>query len=967
MRQPMGLKAAFKLAEEQEANERSDGDGTIDLRQAFNAANAEANRAVQGSPSPAPRSYRRRESEDMRSNQYFAHGGDGDLGQQLKQFDRNHQLAGGGGPLNGLFATRNRVGPKIAETTSTLARKASDSSLGATPEHRRNSQKSANLRKQPSSDMLDWENVDRDSPLASVEFAPLPPVELDPHRGFRGSPIAQPSNPSPEKSFNWHLDADFTAGDLQVSDSPRIKHGKANGGTASRAQADTESQASNSPNPRRSDARLNQIREREIEAANAIIPDDAVPKRTNSRLDEIKALEMEAVSRRAVARSRLDEIKAKNSEARSVSPETSSKSSTKDVVQVTSLSEPDTKGGEAIPDTPITIFRNSSNEKIIEPGKEKGDETSQQKPKGPSRDDSYDLLRRLARATSSSPPPQEPPKLPAPATADDGTSKRASEEAEGSRPRFTRDDKRPKDLEVKRSKDRLTVGFAGPHKMPSSDSLEEKRRSLVNSESDPTDRIEAEMKLFAPMDNYSEKGSVRAPSPDPSEPSDPIEEETPRPGRFEDPLTQPTPRVTGAYVDTPATIKVGRDDDWVDVPKTSLFNVTKSDESEPKKSEPKESEPKESEPLSDLRSRHSSRDAAERKKPSIKREGSDTSEKVAKTTGRSASIPVIRRARSLSRRRRPLINTAKIPTVKEDLRTILREHRIDDSTIDDFDELLANRDIDHEELERMVGDSVVKVEEEPDVPGLTDRERELQTYDRMSKSLKTGLLGIRSAKQGIERLEDKVAHSEHKSSSPQVFADLGLSSSSNNLAHRPQHGESALYIPFPALYRRQPRFKLTAFGLLSLILAIWYTVESALCSLYVTPYECTPTVPCYWSPNEPYFPYATPFMLDEWTTGGRGRALAWRAGEEMGDIMAEVVDWVTGNDFAKEDELYMNVWERKRHRRRLQKNGLVPKWVEPIEFKDKFKSWREAWSARAKSLEDGVPWIDESMSADERL
>ncbi|ORY65782.1 uncharacterized protein BCR38DRAFT_165841 [Pseudomassariella vexata] len=944
-RQPMGLKDAFRLAEEQEADDQQDD--TIDIQQAFTMANAEANRAIDGSPSPAPRPYRsRKESEDGgRPTRPFAQRKDSDLGQQLKQFDRNHQLTGGGGPLNGLFS-KNRVGPKIAETGTTLARKASDGSLGGSPEHRRMSQWEPNLEKHSSEDAPDWDHIGRTSPLPSLDFDPLAP--------HRGSPMGRPTHPSPEKSYNWQLDADFTAGDLQFSDSPRIKLGRTNGGGA-----ESSSQASSSPDYRRSNDKLDRIRQSEDAAAKAnLLDQDAIAKR-NTRLDEIRVQEMEALSRRAVATSRLDEIRAKNSEARSVSPEVE-RFPDKETFRVDSLSlSPErTKNGDAktakptgnaerITDTPITIFRNSKNEKEDKPaagGDVKGntgtnDKFGDRPTTSHSRDNSHDLLRRLARATSSSPSPphQDLPPQTERSASDQALPKKQIYERDGSRPRLAQDDRRPKNPEVKGSRERLTVGFVGLRRQSSSDSVQEKRRSLVNSESDPTDRIEAEMKLFAPQDNYSERGSIRAPSPDPSESSEPAEllkDETPRPNKVVDPLTQPTPRVTGAYVETPATVKIERRDDTDDeVPKAKPLRV----------------------PETTL--------GVTSTEPSIKRERSEVPD-LGKSSARSLSAPASRSARAASRRRRPVINTANPPSVKDDLRSILRQHQIDDSTLDDFDELLDNNDLDHEELEKVVNDTVLKIEEDLDMPGLTDRERELRTYDRMSKTLKTGLLGIRSAKQGIERLEGKVAHSEHKASS-QVLADLGLTSSSMSTHAR----DPAFLISLPRLYRRKPNFKLTLFGILTFVLAIWYTLESGFCFLYVSPvYGCTHDDPCDWSPNEPYFPYAMPFMLDEWATGGKGRALAWWVGEELGDVMAEASDWITGHDFTKEEEMYMNIWERKRHRRRLKRKGLMQKWEEPIEFREKFKSWRDAWQARQTALEQGIDmWEDERMNSDERL
>lgn len=940
VRQPMGLKAAFQLAEEQEAKERSDEDGTINLRQAFDLANAEANRIALGSPSPAPRSYRRRESGDFKSNQFFTTGKDNDLGRQLQRFDRNHQLANGGGPLDGLFATKSRVGPKVAETAHTLARKASNSSLEGSPARQRNAQRASDALR-ASVDSIDWETAGQDSVLPSVEFAPLPPVEFDPEHGARNSPKLGPIDLSPEKSYNWNFDAEFTAGDLQISDSPRVKLGR------NKDSGPGGSSASNSPPLPRSNDKLNRIRELEIEAANADIDDEPAPRRPVTRLDEVRAREMEARSPRALAESRLDEIRAKNAEARShsESPE-NAKITGRQNLRSDSWSPgvaKDARTSKASPSTSPSAHRTSPEGLAAAPSQKNGVkpplqmEKPLERPKELSEGDSYDLLRLLARATSLSPSPKDASKSTDPQPKDDAGPGQtlAGREVEN---------RRSRDLSAKSSKDRLSIGFPGLRKAFSSDSLQDKRRSLVNSESDPTDRIEAEKKLFAPQDNYSEKGSTRAPSPGLSEKSDTAEQVTPRPKTFVDPLTLPTPRVVGAYVETPATVKpvkpvkVERDDDWVDV----------EQEIRPARATP--------------RSRSTSKRGKQTQEPraKIKREGTDASEKGAKTNGK----PVQRRPQSQPARRQPLINTAKIPTVKEDLRAILARNQIDDSTLDDFDGLLDQQVITDEDLERAMDDTL-KFEEDLNAPGLSDRERELQAFDRMSKSLKTGLLGIRSAKQGIERLEDKVAHSDHKDGA--ALADLGSASGSRVLGPRPAVDDSVTYLCLPKLYRRQPHFRLTPFGVLSLILLIWYAVESLVCVLYVEPYDCPPNLPCDWSPHEPYFPYAAPFMLDQWTTGGKGRAVAWRIGEEAGDLAAEVSDWITGTDFTKRDEIYMDVWQRKRHRRRLEKKGLI-RWVEPAQFKERFKSWRDSWEARQQAMDNGEPvWGDETMSADERV
>lgn len=340
-----------------------------------------------------------------------------------------------------------------------------------------------------------------------------------------------------------------------------------------------------------------------------------------------------------------------------------------------------------------------------------------------------------------------------------------------------------------------------------------------------------------------------------------------------------------------------------------------------------------------------------------------------------------------------MINTAKRVSAKDDLRAILRRHEIDDSTLEDFEERLAKHEIDQEELEQMVEESTLKVEDDANTPELTDSERELQPYARMGKSLNTLLTGIRSAKHGIERLEDKVTHIEHK---PQVPGELKLPNTTTSASYSPD--SAAIVVSLPRLWRRNPKFKLTTFGVVSLLLAIWWSLELVFTHYYAVPeYACIANVPCDRSPNDPHYPYTMPFMLDEWVTGGTGRAWALRAGEELGDFAAEVTDWLTSADFTLRDERYMNVWERQRHHRRLQKHGRNLKWTEPPGYKSRYPAWEAARRAREEAeaeaeaaeerrrlgyaddedddYDDSGDWDDiigddehvESMSADERI
>ncbi|KAI1417049.1 hypothetical protein F5Y13DRAFT_204412 [Hypoxylon sp. FL1857] len=945
MRQPMSFRSAFALAQQQAADDQQDD--TFSIKHAFNMASAEMNGRIDGSPSPAPRSMRR-QSYSAIPQRALTSGPNSDLGQHLRQFDRNHQLGTGNGPLNGLFS-RTRIGPKVSETGNVLAKKASDGDLGGSPARRKSSQQEIGLNK---------EHLNAAVPIPSIEYE-----SASDDRDDRASPTKRSAYPSPEKSYNWQLDADFTAGDLQISDSPRIRTSQSNGKFSRQTSSGTSSPVNGTPNMRRSNNRLDQIRQKEIEAANAVLPEEDIPssRPTHSRLDEVRAREMAALSKRAVATSRLDEIRIKNSEARSESPETG-RNSNKEELRGSSLQlenepakTPENKAvsgtkKEQISDTPPTVLRSMSDLKLGESSQEKIDDIKADDGKKNvqlPRNDSHDLLQRLARATSASPPAG---KADQEAILEDSLPKEKSESRESSRSRPTREDRKPrnlevKNLEVKSSRERPTVGFAGLRRNVSSDSIKEKRGSLHGSEADPLDRIEGELKLFAPLDNYSEKGSVRAPSP---VPSDPAEEETPRANRV-DPLTQPTPRVTGAYVETPATIKVKQESHSDDK------NASDASNQIPNK-------------FSELRTKSSGEPL---NKESVKQEessGADSSRRA--SIPRSSSVPTAsRRARSTSRHRRPLrplINTAKPPSVKDDIRAILQLNNIDDSTLEDFDTILADQEINDEELQQMVNDTMDKIDDDFDFPGLSERDRELEVFDRMSKSLQTGLLGIRSAKKGIERLEDKVMHTEHKAD--QAHTDLNASSSKSE-THTPTNpNESApVLLAIPTLYRKSPKFRPTKLGVLALALFVWYILESIFCILYTTEYDCTPQLPCVWSPNEPYFPYAMPFMLDEWTTGGKGRALTWKIGEEIGDVVADVSDWVMNRDLTQYDEKYMNVWQRKRHRRRLRKRGLIPKWVPPPDYKPRFAEWNSARLAREAAEENGYEGEDETMSADEMI
>ncbi|OIW35003.1 hypothetical protein CONLIGDRAFT_566384 [Coniochaeta ligniaria NRRL 30616] len=773
--------------------------------------------------------------------------------------------------------------------------------------------------------------------------------------------------PTPNKSFAWDTDADFTAGDLLVSNSPPVKTGR-----------------TSSP-PRHRNTKLDEIRALEIEAAlkypdeppeptknddssghrgsSGSIQTHSPPSRplgrTNTKLDEIRAREIESLSRRAVATARLDEIRERNAESRSrsSSPEIPRKSS-KDVFRESPLlddrspkpkTRPILENSVEVPDTQVTIFREASHEvhkrDSLEEQQHAGSRaTSQDSKKDPiSRADSHDLLRRLARAASTSPAPEQQ------------ITKSADPVAEPEKEAIFRNPRKERNAEkvVDRPK---AVGFAGLRRESSAESVSDKskRSSLALSDNDPTERIEREMQLFAPMDNHSERGSIRAPSPE-SDVEDDIEE-TPRPVRI-DPLTQPTPKVTGAYVETPATVKVERPED---IPLPAIVEPGREGTS--------------SDVVAATRGRNL--EISLRKPSHTSSAEGDRDATKAKAGSRS-----FRRAKSLPRARSPLINSVRPPTVRDDLLEIQRTYQIEDSTLDDLDGFFASQDMgpDTASPDQVAEPDPVKIETIETQESLTDQKNS-KAINRIGRSLES----IRTARKGIERLEDEVSKAKeagHKVAvpkaemsdpQPHVHSDHIASTCPICLAQSPSSMVAYVHIPLPRLWRRQPTFRLTFLGFIVSILSLWYLAESTMCALYCKPQYCYPGKPCNWSYDDPFWGYAIPVKLDQWTTGGQGRVLVQKVKPEISDWVADVWDVVTGTDIRTADTRGYDWDQRRQHRRRMMKRGFVKPFVERPEDRDKYEAWRRARVAKEEAdarREMGYPVDDEeeTMAADERV
>lgn len=813
-------------------------------------------------------------------------------------------------------------------------------------------------------------------------------------------------------------------------------------------------------------------------------------KRTNKTLDEIRAREDEPLSRRAMSAIRLDEIRQQNAESRAKPSEAARKLS-HEHLRAEAIRDgkgdngeeifgnKDTKGdaearaardrtlfgdeSEQIPNTPITIYRTSSTDRgrkllSAEDGGSDNDTAKNVSvsPAGSrkssssthSRTESQELLRKLARVTTSvvaaaerkDKAPTSPKKLSDRASRDNlrgGSGSAAPVDNFGLEKSVS--------LKLPRSRDadtlRPTVGFAQLRRQSSSESASTKRSSLAQSDGDPTDRIEAEMKLFAAGENHSERGSIRAPSPDEdldelgssgagsgAKSSSMADDATPRPTKVTNPLMQPTPRVTGAYVETPVTARTEKMLEVINTPAEEVEPLSKTIAVASSKAEEKK---RASTPLpgiiallrgtagtdADLTTEAATETALDNGHSQRGGTNSAATKDVEARFRRLSASGQRSRSRSASRTRTPLLNSAKPASARDDLLAIQRDQQIDDSTIDDFDELLAPH------ITTTVAAGALNDKTAPSGDdGTTDSER----LRRMSQSISTYLLDVQSVKKGIERLEDQVSHPEknpdalvelekkieeealadskrsaavkdkaatavveetvvkdeagsdrnldfndvapskrkqqttqHKRQGASVSltvpkkkdASKASASVSATLSETPLAGPtttvSYVQVPLPRLYRSSPgNTQLTLLGVLVLLLSVWLAAESTACAFFCRPEACQSGQACQWSPDDPSFGAAIPVKLDQWLTGGQGRALAAWAGDEVGDWVADAWDATTGKDIRQVDSTYFTFEEKRRHRRRLQKRGLVQPWTPPAEARPKLEAWRRAREAR---------------------
>ncbi|RDW94490.1 hypothetical protein BP5796_00253 [Coleophoma crateriformis] len=546
--------------------------------------------------------------------------------------------------------------------------------------------------------------------------------------------------------------------------------------------------------------------------------------RSSSKIDQIRDREIQDLAKSAIASRALEEIRERNSaeRSRSNSPEIvrkpsidkmanspaakqrKSNSAAPDFVHEPGYAHEKTileEEGEAIPGTPITVFTGSSinANNNINNQKTSSDRNSERRSSEYKRDQSRDVLRRLSRAASKSPSPL------------------SSENTVDQKPEASSEPAEERPLKPK------------PQSTLRLEQLSEDSAKRLSSGSvDPEERIAAEAKLFD-LDNKSERDSTRGPSPAVSDDEAKVDV-TPRPKV--DPMSLPTPKVTGAFIDTPA-------------PTARELRRQARDLSPTVKAEEKDAVDKK--PVA----RESRLDKKDSELSHRERQPYRNREK------RSQSQP------EKQKERPPLINTAKPHRVSEDLRRIKLESQVDDSTLDDFDAILAaDFKITDEANDTTIFDAMLDLEHDDKGRLLSDREkqRRLETLalERMSKSLKRTSVSIRDAKRGIEGLEDQVTSITTETPiTTHSHTHCSTCATSSPTYH--------LSIPVPRLWYRHPsssRRKMTWLGLIITMLLSWYISESIMCDLY-----CHPTVSSVntWSPWDPFFPYAIPSKLDHWT------------------------------------------------------------------------------------------------------
>lgn len=217
------------------------------------------------------------------------------------------------------------------------------------------------------SEKREWEEP-IDSWIQTAADIPLPSEENGSPQVARSSATSTPTtaqNTLRDGASGWDIDPDFTGRSLQVSDSPPI---------------------------RIRDSTLNGTRSREI----VRLEKRAV---TTSRLDELR----DKTSQERSQRDRPHDEGAATPQSQGLSSRRPSLNPRREKSDLNGPLQTSVDGeGEPIPDTPVVVYRNSSEPSKSRKSARTNDDISPQRPQH-ERHDSRDILQRLARATSASP------------------------------------------------------------------------------------------------------------------------------------------------------------------------------------------------------------------------------------------------------------------------------------------------------------------------------------------------------------------------------------------------------------------------------------------------------------------------------------------------------------------------------------------------------------------------------------
>lgn len=573
-----------------------------------------------------------------------------------------------------------------------------------------------------------------------------------------------------------------------------------------------------------------------------------------TKLDEIRSREIQNMTARAVAAGRLEEIREKNSQERSITSETAtvSKDPALKAVQREEPGERDEmttmkEEGERIPGTPVTVFSNEAYDRYC---KRTGriNRFAEGRPQQV-QEDPLDVLRQLSRVLSKSPSPPRPEEkkddslknsaqpsaeerknVSLPQVSRPPTEEHGEEKSTGTKKGDTTNGEVEKQAEkaVEFSSKSNAVEIDAENKRNSG------RSTPAKSDVDPEERIAAEARLFELQDNKSERNSIRAPSRSPSPSADGKLDETPRPRP--DPLSLPTPKVTGAFIETPA-LSTRKPRKSRSIPPS--YEVVDATNDATSSSDNKDTGESVSETSSAV-------DRPQRRRQ-LRR---TTSHRVLTTSQQEGT----------KRRSRPVvINTAKTTSASEDLRRLQREAQLEDSTLERFDAILEAyaRATEEAQNNTTILEPVLDLEYDERGLPLSARERarriERLTLDRMTQSIKNTSSSIRDARHGIERLERQVSSS---------------SVPTNNKV------DDIVYIkvPVPRLWVSCPtkkrgilsrNWKFTWLGFILSLFFAWYISESIMCAQFCHITESSVPVP--YQLDAPFFPWAIPTMLDQWT------------------------------------------------------------------------------------------------------